>query len=171
MEKNDRNGSVNHYADKTREELILEIADLKKENEAIKEQNGFLLSASAVPDQSVEDCDSKKELVVLWNKYLKVIENLSDVIFEIDETGMIRYVSPSVHKTLGYTQSEVIGKMFYHFFGEGSGVVMNRFKELPEKKSINSEYKIKGRDGRNHWIRNKTLSVTGGLTIISMSLN
>jgi len=44
-----------------------------------------------------------------------LIENISDVIFLLDDTGVIKFVNPSVTQVLGYKVEECIGKNIFGF--------------------------------------------------------
>ncbi|MCX6674592.1 MAG: PAS domain S-box protein, partial [Methanothrix sp.] len=48
-------------------------------------------------------------------KYRTLVENLNDVIFTLDNAGLIIYVSPVVEQLLGYKPEEVIGENFAAF--------------------------------------------------------
>ncbi len=42
--------------------------------------------------------------------YRSLVENTSDIVWEVDATGVYTYVSSRIHEMLGYTPDEIIGK-------------------------------------------------------------
>jgi two-component system sensor histidine kinase UhpB len=50
-------------------------------------------------------------------RFRQIAENVSDFLWEVDAKGLYTYASPSVEKILGYTCSDLVGKMhFYDLF-------------------------------------------------------
>src|SRR5690606_30006954 len=47
--------------------------------------------------------------------YRSLIENLSDLLVLLDRHGLIRYVSPSLERTIGYAAGDVVGRPFVSF--------------------------------------------------------
>ena len=43
-------------------------------------------------------------------KYRNLVENLSDIIYTVNEDNVITYVNPAIESILGYKPSEVIGR-------------------------------------------------------------
>ncbi|MEI6681630.1 MAG: PAS domain S-box protein [Bacteroidota bacterium] len=96
--------------------------------------------------------------------YKSLIENISDVIYEIDPRGDITYISPSIRNMLGFTTGEIIGKNFTCFVGYNSEFLLQRLALLSEINEISGEYKIASKSGEEHWIRLSTKAVTEGGT-------
>jgi two-component system, cell cycle sensor histidine kinase and response regulator CckA len=44
--------------------------------------------------------------------FRSIIENVSDLISVLDRTGVVRYVSPSVTRTLGFSAEELVGRVY-----------------------------------------------------------
>ncbi len=49
------------------------------------------------------------------NKYRNLVENINEVIFSIDPSGVITYISPVVERITGLTPDELIGRPFTTF--------------------------------------------------------
>ncbi|MEI6823166.1 MAG: PAS domain-containing protein [Bacteroidota bacterium] len=60
------------------------------------------------------------------NKYRNLIENINDVIYEIDNTGIITYISPNIEKLLEYKHEEIIGKEYNQFVGGNADFLAQR---------------------------------------------
>jgi len=85
--------------------------------------------------------------------YKELIENISDVIYTIDNQANITFISPSITRLLGYLPEEVIGKNFLHFVGESHEQLQKRFEEIQKSIEIQNEYQILSASGEPHWIR------------------
>jgi len=83
--------------DKTKEQLIVELLELRQQVATQKKLEEDLKQAEKALKESRE-------------KYKTIIENLSEIIQIVDSEGVISYVSPSVQRILGYKPEEVIGR-------------------------------------------------------------
>ncbi len=81
--------------DKTKERLINEMSELQKTNAELDEAE-----SEHKPTKSKED-----------EKYMAILHNLPDIVYEIDPEGYFTFISNSV-KILGYYPDELIGKHF-----------------------------------------------------------
>ncbi len=143
---------------------IIQVGYLKSElfdpeNPFLPEENNLL---SAIAERLSHFLERKRINLSLLSsevKYRNLIENISDVVFEIDLNGIIIYISPTIEKLLGYTQRDVIGKSFLHFVGENAEYLAERFKVLRDKGVIDNEYKIVSKNGEVHWLRFSTKAI------------
>ncbi|MEI8114244.1 MAG: PAS domain S-box protein [Bacteroidia bacterium] len=86
-------------------------------------------------------------------KYKDLIENISDVIYTIDNQAKITFISPSITRLLGYLPEEVIGKNFLDYVGESREQLQKRFEEIQKSIEIQDEYQILSASAEPHWIR------------------
>ena len=64
-------------------------------------------------------------------KFRKILEDMEDVYFEVDITGMITFVNPLSCKKSGYTKEELLGMSFKQIsVPDGIGQVMKYFGEI-----------------------------------------
>ena len=104
-----------------------------------------------------------KALLESEEKYRKLIENISDVIFEVNDEGIITYISPVVSIFLGYLPEEVIGKNFIDFvYEDEKQSIIKRFTDLREEKDINNEYRLISKGGELFWVRLSTKAIFEG---------
>jgi diguanylate cyclase (GGDEF)-like protein/PAS domain S-box-containing protein len=54
-------------------------------------------------------------------RFRALIENVSDIVSVIDPDGIVRFVSPSIERVLGYSVDAVVGQSVFGFFGRQSG--------------------------------------------------
>jgi len=87
-------------------------------------------------------------------KYRELVENINDVIFAVDESGLLSYVSPAIESVAGYRPSEVLGRSFTEFiFAEDLPTVLNNFRDVLAQKIEPLEYRIQTKAGKTVWVR------------------
>ena len=90
-------------------------------------------------------------------KYRNLVENISDVVFEIDAQGAVTYVSPVVRNLFGYEVEDLIGKPFLGFVHpEDSDLLIKRFADLCEGVEYPLEYRMVAKSGEVRYIRTFT---------------
>lgn len=57
----------------------------------------------------------QKALKAKEEHFRSLVENISDIIVELDTLGIIRYVSPSVERVLGFTPEKLSGRVFQEY--------------------------------------------------------
>ena len=119
-------------------------------NNIASSYQGFLIDITE--HKIVEEALKRSE-----EKYRTLVENLSDVIFTLDNTGRIIYVSPVVEPLLGYKPKEVIGENFATFIHpEDLPGLTNSFYKTMQGKLEPYEFRI--RDNRNQYRQVRTTS-------------
>ncbi|MEI6276842.1 MAG: PAS domain S-box protein [Prolixibacteraceae bacterium] len=150
--------------DISKEELIRELDQLRKENGSLR----LLLDNKLTKIKHDELLSGNEGAVFKTNadtlpsleaKYFNLIENINDVIYITDEQAKIIFISPSIYKLLGYSQEEIVGKNFIEFVGESITFIQGRFDELKEKRELKNEYQIQSKSGEPRWIRFSTRAI------------
>ena len=99
-----------------------------------------------------KDIQQNKDLHFRW-----MVENISDIIFEIDHQGVIRYLSPTFKDIWGYEREDVIGKNFIELVHpDDQNILTKRFLELGTGVEKPSAYRIKNKAGEFEWVLTKT---------------
>ncbi|MGA1795899.1 MAG: PAS domain S-box protein [bacterium] len=102
-------------------------------------------------------------------KYRELVENINDVIYRVDESGTIAYVSPAVETMLGYTPAEVVNHSFARFiYREDLPRCMKNFQLTLEDNVTSGEYRVVTRSGSIRWIRTSTRPVMQGDRVIAV---
>ena len=88
-------------------------------------------------------------------RYRDLVEKISDVIYAIDQQGIITYVSPAIEQMLGYLPEQIIGQPFGQFvLPEDLDQVAANFQELVSGRERGSnEYRVVAASGEVRWIR------------------
>ena len=95
--------------------------------------------------------------------YRNLVENISNVIYEIDSQGVVIYVSPVVKNIVEYEPSDIIGKDFIEFIYEDDrDRMMKRFLELHEGIEYTSEFRFISKSGEIRWVRTKSKPIMEG---------
>jgi len=68
---------------------------------------GFVTITKTTTESKQREAAARKSEIPYW----ALIENSSDIIQVVDSKGVIRYVSPSVQRILGYKPEELIGRL------------------------------------------------------------
>ncbi len=113
----------------------------------------------------IDISDRKQSEAALLGKeeqYRRVLANLPDVTWTSDVEGRTKYVSPNVREVFGYTPEEVkAGGMELRrarVHPDDAGSVLQSYLGLfSENKIFDIEYRIKHKDGRWIWVRNRAL--------------
>ncbi|NIM10399.1 MAG: PAS domain S-box protein [Candidatus Aminicenantes bacterium] len=102
----------------------------------------------------VEDKQAKEAVRASEEKYRDLVENINDVIYTIDNEGIITYVSPAVKSLIGYDPVEFIGQPFKEFvFEEDLPRLKKNLQHAISGQTTPNEYRIPDKIGKIHWIR------------------
>ena len=89
--------------------------------------------------------------------YRAIVENISDVIFEVDSSGVILYFSPAGKYIWGYDLEDIVGKNFIELVHpEDQEILIKRFVELGTGLEKPMVYRLKNKAGEFKWVRTKT---------------
>ncbi len=100
-------------------------------------------------------------------KYRRMVENISDVIYEVDTEGRVGYVSPAITGILGYSAEEIIGESYLRFFHDDDiACLKNYFNESMDGNSKPGEFRIVAKNGDIRWVRilDRAVRVNGHIT-------
>jgi PAS domain S-box-containing protein len=104
------------------------------------------------------DITEKKQLesAVRQNEemYRHLVENLNDIIFAVDLTGILTYISPQVNK-YGYSQEDLVGKHFNEIiYPEDIGLILSHFLNIRDEGVYISGvlFRVPVPDGRLVWL-------------------
>ncbi len=87
-------------------------------------------------------------------KYHDLVESLPDVIYLVDEHGIVTYINPAIETTLGYTPAEVIGHHFTEFvYQEDLPLIKEGFQQILSGHVITNEYRCLTKLGEIRWMR------------------
>jgi two-component system, cell cycle sensor histidine kinase and response regulator CckA len=115
------------------------------------------LKTKELTDEIKQRIHAEKALRKSEEKYRDLVENISEVIFTIDKSGLLTYVSPAVESILGYSPSEIIGKPIQGvIYQQDLKFVMGRFQKALSGIKNPSEYRIYKKSGEICWVHSSS---------------
>jgi len=150
------------YEKLTKKELIAELKKLQNEAAVLPEPEEI-----NQPDQLAQNREVK---------FRDLLDNINDVVYNVNEKGIITYISPSVFKLMGYKPEEMLGKSIFSIMDNKKEEAHREFAAIEKKSTFTEVYDIKSRSGEKIWIRHSAKAliengvfkgVTGILTDIT----
>ena len=126
-------------------DLKLEIDQRKAAQEELHRQN-----------EQVEETVTQRtiQLAKSEEKYRVLVENISDIIFAVDQQGIITYISPVVESILDYGVQEMMGTcLFDYVYQEDRLRLQDDFAGATEVIDGQYEYRFYGKTGKLKWFR------------------
>ncbi len=107
-----------------------------------------------------EQTYTSRSLVETVEKYKRLVEEINDIIFSIDEAGFITYMSPVIKELTGISAPEYLGKYFSEFIHPEDIKALNKdFDLLKSGIEKPMDYRIKTKSGGAVWVRTSTRKV------------
>jgi PAS domain S-box-containing protein len=96
------------------------------------------------------------------HRYRDLVENLLDVVFSVDMSGRIEYVSAAISK-YGYTAADLVGEHFARLFHPGDLPALERaFASTLAGDNDPGEFRAVSSDGCIHWVQVSSRAVFEG---------
>jgi PAS domain S-box-containing protein len=135
------------------------LQDVSREREMTKSMSEY---AETLQNELIENIELRRQIEDLYNYLQSIINSLPDKIYEIDENGIITYMSLGLRKGGGIHHREIKGKHFLDFVTPGyENFVLSKWEAA--KKGVYDPYEIeaKSKDGRKHNLLITTSPVIG----------
>jgi len=115
------------------------------------------LKTKELTDEIEQRIHAEKALRKSKEKYRDLVENIHEVIFTVDKSGLLTYVSPAIESILGYSPSEIIGKSIQEIiYKEDLQFVMGRFQKALSGIKIPTEYRVYKKSGKIRWVHSSS---------------
>ena len=104
----------------------------------------------------------RTELTESERHYRQLVEHAGDVAYTADLYGFFTYMSPSVYRLTGYTESELMGKRYVELVAPGWRDQIQKFYSdqiVNRRPETTLEFPILKRSGAERWIEQKTILV------------
>jgi len=135
------------------------LQDISREREMTNSLSEY---AETLQNELIENVELRKQIEGLYNYLQSIVNSLPDKIYEIDENGIINFMSRGLRKKEESSSREFLNKHFLDFVAPGyEDFVFSKWEEA--KKGIYKPYEIEatGKDGRKHNLLITTSPVIG----------
>jgi PAS domain S-box-containing protein len=117
-------------------------------------ENAIMVKASVTAHDITELKSSQAKLEEKEKQYRELIENVTDIIYEVDDKGKFTYVSPASEPIIGYTPAELLDKHFWElihpdYAKQYTQIYIDLFKR--QEKVAYLELPVVAKDGRLVW--------------------
>jgi PAS domain S-box-containing protein len=140
----------------------------------LPEESDLLFSISVRLGNFIEKSEKAAILEEAEKKYKNLVERINDVVYEVTNQGVIRYVSPAIEDFLGYKPEELTGKNFFSYmYHDDIPLIMDALTNLATRESYPLEYRYYKSNGDVRWVQSSTAPVfdegkmVGGIGIIT----
>jgi PAS domain S-box-containing protein len=97
--------------------------------------------AETLQNELTENIDLRREIEELYNYMQSIVKSLPDKIYELDENGIVNYMSRGLKKEAGIHSPELKGKYFLEFVApEDKDFILSKWEEA--KRGIYAPYEI-----------------------------
>jgi PAS domain S-box-containing protein len=95
----------------------------------------------------------QKQLAEREAMYRNLLGNIGEAIFEVDENGIVRFISPAIEHFVGYSPAEVCGCHFMQFiYPEDRELLLEQFRMVSRNILEPTEYRLIDKNGELRWI-------------------
>jgi PAS domain S-box-containing protein len=110
-----------------------------------------------------ERVHAESELRASEEKYRELVEDISDVIYAVDEDGVVTYASPVIESLIGYTPSELIGRPFARVVHpEDLQRIRENYQRVMSGQTQANEYRLVAKSGEIRWARTSSRPMLDG---------
>ena len=123
----------------------------------LRDGNGGVIGAIGVAADVTERRRAQEALRQSEEQFRDLVENINEVIYALDATGCVTYVSPAVEEVGGYKPAEVLGRSFTEFIHpEDLPEILQSFQRVVSGNMEPSEYRVLTKSGDVHWVRSSS---------------
>jgi PAS domain S-box-containing protein len=102
-------------------------------------------------------------------KYRDLVENLTEVIYAVNPSFKVLYVSPAIKSLIGYTPREMEGQTFTGLIHEDDlPRATENIKKILSGESASNEYRIIAKSGKTKWIHTSSRPILRGESVVGV---
>jgi len=118
------------------------LQDISREREMTKSLSEY---AETLQNELIENIELRRQIEDIYNYLQSIVNSLPDIIYEIDENGIINFVSRGLRKKAESSPREFKNRHFLEFVASGyEDFVMSKWEDA--KKGIYHPYEIEAKD-------------------------
>jgi len=137
--------------------------DLWVENSVISLGEGMIVATftDVTERKTAEDALKASE-----TELRAIIENLNEVLYRVDATGVLEYVSLSILSMFGYQPEDVVGESFMEYVHPEDQTAMQlNFKAGLAGDVSPDDFRMRAKDGSYKWVRTTSQPIRNGDSI------
>ncbi len=101
--------------------------------------------------------------------YRDLVENVNDVLFSIDDKGIVTYVSPAIKSILGYDSLAMAGRPVWpYIYNDDLPEIRKSLGDVLEGILYPSEYRMIAKSGEAKWVRSSSRPVFEGDKVVGI---
>ena len=128
------------------------------------EETNKLLQQEVVEHEQTEEALRESE-----EKYRELVENINEVLYSTDESGVLTYISPVVESITGHLPSELIGRSISEFIHPRDLRRMRRrFEGIFVGEFRSNEYRVPTKSGEIRWIQTSSRPIMEGERVVGV---
>lgn len=117
------------------------------------EEYELLRNIAQKTSQLIESKKRGQQNILSEAKYKQLIENIEEIVIEVDENGILNYISPAVFKVSGFSPAELIGKPFLpYIYHDDLQYVIAVIEDIKSGKHNKLECRLLKKDMSIGWI-------------------
>jgi PAS domain S-box-containing protein len=132
-------------------EMVEKVRSVTRYGYALKNSGDYVLLSSI--EMVFELFEAHERTRISEENYRKLVEDINDIIFTMDSSGVFTYISPRVESVSGYKADEVIGHNFSDFTPESDKAKAEMLiRSLIEEREYRSEFRRIKKNGEYAWL-------------------
>ncbi|MEA3247661.1 MAG: EAL domain-containing protein [Gemmatimonadota bacterium] len=125
----------------------------------IRDVNGMVVGYQGRVEDVTARAEAERALRASERKFRALIENATDIITVLDQSGQITYEGPSLHRVLGYSPEALLGRNVFEFVHpDDRPAALKEFERLLSVPGHVTRIEVRFLHGEGHW---RVLEVTG----------
>ncbi len=130
-----------------------ELRWIEQRNVLLRDEAGTPVGVEGFCTDITMQVEMEEALRQSEEKYRNLVENINEVIYSVDSTGVFTYISHAITRLGEYTPADLVGKNFLSFIHpDDLDRITNRFVELSDNIRTPLEYRIMTKSGRFRWV-------------------
>ena len=120
----------------------------------VKERTELLHETNVELERRIRECKKiEKALIESEEKYRALVDNITEVIFTINDLGVITYISPAIAPICGYSPDELLGRPIADFVLSEDLVSFTRGLDRSKSGDVSPfEFRLVAKDGSLRWV-------------------
>ncbi len=113
-----------------------------------EEEVEFLTAVAEIVAAKINNVNTEESLVKNELKYRTIFENVQDVFYQTDISGLVTEISPSIGRYSGYSVDEIVGTQISKFYNDPNDRIKLMEALMQKKEVVDFEVRLRTKDER-----------------------